>query len=77
MTQKIKIEAIQLEKTLTAQDTKPDKVYQIVKITNSVDWEIGQNLTRTNVRDILRLYGLGTNSNVEIVIRKPKNSDFN
>jgi len=71
MTQKIKIECMQLEKILTKQGETPDKIYRIVKITNSVDWDIGQDLDRQMVRDIL-----GANSNVEFVIRKPKNSDF-
>jgi phenylalanyl-tRNA synthetase beta subunit len=71
MTQKIKIETIQLEKLLTHLDQVPEKIYRIVKITNSVDWEIGQNLTKADIRNIL-----GTNSQVEIVVRQAKNSDF-
>jgi len=71
MTQKIKIETIQLEKLQTHLDKVPGKVYRIVKITNSVDWEIGENLTKAKIRDIL-----GTNSNIEIVVRQPKNSDW-
>lgn len=68
---KIKIETIQLEKPLQSIDEKPEKIFRIVKITNSVDWEIGQNLTKLQVRDIL-----GTISDVEFVVRPPRNSDF-
>ena len=69
--QKIKIETIQLDR-LQAGATESRSVYKIVKITNSVDWDVGQELERATVRDIL-----ANNSNVEIIVRKPKNSDFN
>jgi len=74
MKRKEKIEAYQWEVTTYPEGQgAPVRVtrYFITKLTNTANWKIGQELTPQDVREIL-----ATNSDLDIVIRKVKDSDI-